>query len=193
MASWRAERGFTLTELMVVVAIVGVLAALGIAAVRGHVIASRAGEAAAMVQAIRVAQERYRAETGVYLDVKTVPGDKNHEWHPRGTPDSARAGWHPAPGAELSGLPALWQLLNVNAPGQGVRFVYAVRAGPPGVAIGDRVGLVTPGAAESFPTGVLANQNWYVIEAWGDTDGDGRPIYFAASSFTDAVFSSGVD
>ena len=62
-------RGFTLVELMVVVAIVGVLAVAAVAGYRKYVISSRLAEATNMLSGIKQRQEAYRAETGYYLPV----------------------------------------------------------------------------------------------------------------------------
>lgn len=183
----RRPRGFTLVELMVVVVIVGVLAALGVAGLRSYVIRSRAAEATAMIQAIRAAQERFRSESGAYLDVSA---DQN-DWWPRrsqldGTLVSFRVAAPDATGRR-------WELLAVQAPGQGVRFVYTTRAGPPGVAIGTAAPMANPAAAGAFSTSVLANQNWYVIEARGDADGDGDEVFLSAASFNALVVTGGSD
>src|SRR5688572_12815290 len=63
----RSSRAFTLIELMVVVAIVGILATIGIVLFRKWVFHTRSVEALGMVQSIRTAQERWRAETGAYF------------------------------------------------------------------------------------------------------------------------------
>ena len=69
----RSSRGaFTLVELMVVVAIVGVLAVLAGVGYRKMVDSSHVTEASHMVQAIRVAQESYRAEVGRYADISST-------------------------------------------------------------------------------------------------------------------------
>ena len=56
------QAGFTLAELMAVVIIVGVLSVVGVTYFRRHALASKVTEAQAMVQSIRAAEERYRAE-----------------------------------------------------------------------------------------------------------------------------------
>src|SRR5277367_4008948 len=67
----RASRGFTLVEMMIVVAIVGVLATLAVVGYRKLVQSSHVSEATGMVQNIRVAQEGYHSETQQYANVST--------------------------------------------------------------------------------------------------------------------------
>src|SRR5690606_40233010 len=65
------SRRFTLVELMVVVLIAAVLALVGLRAMYGHISASKSVEALTMVRSIQSAQARYRAVTGMYLDVSS--------------------------------------------------------------------------------------------------------------------------
>jgi type IV pilus assembly protein PilE len=56
----------TLLELMIVVAIVGILAAVAIPAYNGYVTRSRRADAFTALETVRAAQEMYRAEKGFY-------------------------------------------------------------------------------------------------------------------------------
>jgi type IV pilus assembly protein PilE len=60
------KRGMTLLELMIVVAIVGILAAVAIPAYNGYVTRSRRSDAYTALETVRAAQEMYRAEKGFY-------------------------------------------------------------------------------------------------------------------------------
>ena len=60
------SRGFTLIELMIVVAIIGVLSALAIPAFRSYVQKARMTEGSAFLGEIRQREEAYRAEFGQY-------------------------------------------------------------------------------------------------------------------------------
>jgi prepilin-type N-terminal cleavage/methylation domain-containing protein len=169
----RGRRGFTMVELMVVVVIVGVLAVVGITLLRNHIYASKAAEATATIQAIRAAQERWRAETTTYLDVST----DITSWYPMTNPDRTKYHWVQAGHDDF----AKWQLLGANVPGP-VQCGYAVKAGPPGGTL-PTLSLSDP---PTWPTPAYA---WYVIQAMADTDADGVKAYYAASSFTGEVAS----
>ena len=58
----RAQRGFTLIELMIVVAIIGILAALAVPAYQDYTIRSRVGEASSMSGAARTAVDVLRED-----------------------------------------------------------------------------------------------------------------------------------
>ena len=160
---------------MVVVVIVGVLAVIAVAAIRSYVIKARANEAAAMIQAIRAAQEAYRAETNTYLSVS----DSYTSWHPRDLPDENFVSFKTDNGTPQK---LRWSLLNPSAPGEGVRWVYVSVAGPAGS---------TPQALatrEQPVWGAAQPRAWYIIQAMGDTDGDENYVYMAASSMTGVVY-----
>ena len=60
------KKGVTLIEVMVVVAIVGFLAAIAIPAYNDYVTRSRRSDAYTALETVRAAQEMYRAENGGY-------------------------------------------------------------------------------------------------------------------------------
>ena len=62
----RGTQGVTLLELMIVVAIVGILAAVAIPAYDDYVTRSRRSDAYTGLETVRAAQEMYRAEYGFY-------------------------------------------------------------------------------------------------------------------------------
>jgi type IV pilus assembly protein PilE len=62
----RGTQGVTLLELMIVVAIVGILAAVAIPAYDDYVTRSRRSDAYTGLETVRAAQEMYRAEYGLY-------------------------------------------------------------------------------------------------------------------------------
>lgn len=65
----KLAKGFTLIELMIVVAIIGILAAIAIPNFVKFQCRSKQGEAKTNLKSMYVAQEGYRAEYDVYLDI----------------------------------------------------------------------------------------------------------------------------
>jgi Tfp pilus assembly protein PilE len=167
-------------ELMVVVSITGILAALGFASLRKHVTAAWGAEAQTMVQNIRAAEERWRSDHMMYLNVSTAGA-----WYPVDSTLAAnkgkqRAFYYP-PGDTTHADSASWLALRPTATGA-VRFGYLVNAGVAGA---------TMTALSSGPavTWAVPPDNWYVIQAMGDMDGNGIASSYRASSMSGEVFA----
>ena len=67
------SKGFTLIELMIVVAIIGILAAIAIPNFLRFQLKSKSSEGKVNVAAIRTAEESYFAEYGLYVDAVDSP------------------------------------------------------------------------------------------------------------------------
>lgn len=75
LINMRAIRGFTLIEVMIVVAIIGILAAVALPSYREHVLRGNRVEGQALLSAAAARQERYRAQNNTYaMDVNTLYG-----------------------------------------------------------------------------------------------------------------------
>ena len=164
--------GFTLVELLTVVAIMGILATLAIMGVRKHLQDARSLESKAHIQAIRSAQEARRAETGVYLNVSTTAGVN---WYPA-APDGQVRAWRSTSHVDAT----RWRVLGASRP-EGVRFGYLVNAGAPGAAMTTLQTAEQPG----WPATV---DPWYVIQAAGDQDNDDINMLVAASSINAELY-----
>ena len=84
----RNRKGFTLIELMIVVAIIGILAAIAIPNFLRFQLKSKTSEGKVNLAAIRTAEESYLAEFGLYVSALPAPG---------GTLASTKRAWPLAP------------------------------------------------------------------------------------------------
>lgn len=163
-------RGFTLTELMVVVAIVAVLAMLAVWGVNKYVRASKATEAIQMVGSIKTAQEAFREETGVYLNISDLPYpavglNQKHHWNAGAThPDTQQ-----------------WMTLGVSSPNP-VIFGYITQAGGPTETVPDM------GTVQQTLVFTPNAEPWYVVKAESDKNGNGIKAIFVGSSFTQEIY-----
>jgi prepilin-type N-terminal cleavage/methylation domain-containing protein len=154
------QRGFTLIEIMIAVAIIGVLVALAIFSWGKSVRKGRGAEAQAFFAALRVAEEQYHLENGTYLSTS-----------------SSEAVTHPASPVKtiqtFLPLPASWTQLRVQLPEQNGYCGYVAIAG----AANDATGI---GAmATAFGLTSAPATDWYYLLAHCDLDGDStRDSYY---------------
>jgi prepilin-type N-terminal cleavage/methylation domain-containing protein len=174
------SRGFTLAELMAVVVIMGVLAAIGISAFRRQAMHSNVTNAKVVIKSIAVAEEHYRAENQVYLDVSS-PGTTG--WYPHMTiPVNQKwTFWRAPPDGGSDAETTRWQTLGPDVR-QMVEFAFKANAGLPSTTPTLDTPLITlPANAAVEP--------WYVIQARADANGDGTPCWIAAASWAPEVIS----
>ena len=174
-----SQAGFSLAELMAVVVIAGILAAVGVTYFQKHAKASKVTEAQAMVQSIRGAEERYRAENKQYLNVSgTLPTHADSSNYYPHAPDGSRRMFF-LPAGDTTAGNKLWWLLGPTTSGP-VQFGYAVVAG------GANVQMATPDLP-SAPTMPTPTDSWYVIQAAADNDGDGNQCVVVGTSLDGEV------
>jgi len=95
----KAKKGFTLIELMIVVAIIGILAAIAIPNFLRFQLKSKSSEGKVNIAAIRTAEESYLAEFGTYVaaavNPAAVPGSQKAAMTFVAGADFDKLGWAP--------------------------------------------------------------------------------------------------
>jgi prepilin-type N-terminal cleavage/methylation domain-containing protein len=172
------EAGFTLVELMITVAIIGVLAVLATVGYARWTRTAKTGEATSMIAAIKGAQESYRAEALRYLDVSN---SSINTYYPTSPPSDQKVSWDPK---SCTGTPVCdgFRVLAVQAD-SAVYYRYSTIAGA-----ADGTAHTVDG--RTFP---VANDPWYVVKAQGDLNVNGKLSQFWGSSYDGLVWSKDPD
>ncbi len=152
--------GYTLVELMVTVAIIGILAAIAIPAYSSYLYRAKTTEAIGFLADIKSRQEAYRSE---YFQYCAVSADNDSSYWPTATPGRKAVAWNQGT------IPVGWAQLGVRPPNPQVYFGYQAIAGAPGS---------TPAAGLGYD----GSDYWFVSRARGDLDGDG--VYLTIESYS---------
>ncbi len=158
--------GFTTIELLIGVAIVGILATLAIPSFKGYLYKGRVNEAVTVLNEIKSRQEAYRSRFGNYA---AVNGTSWGNYTPTTIPGPNVVAWPSSAG---------WEELGLSPPGP-VRFRYATIAGQ-------------PGTAPPPETNLDVNRFWFAARAEGDLDGDGDSFVLEVYSDSRHMYNSAV-
>jgi len=171
----RGRKGFTLIELMVVVAIIAILAAIAIPQYRKFQLRSKTTEAKENIGAIVTAEEGFAAEHGLYAQCSAAPNGV--------TPGSTKHAWS----VQTDG--AGFDLIGFRPSGD-VYYVYGVKSGAPQSPASAGSNMNNDATGYSTDTSIDSNgtiQNGVsvrdgsvdiTIAATGDLDGNGKKAGF---------------
>lgn len=160
---------------MVVVAIIGVLAALGIGITRQRAHQADIASGVAIVRSIAAAEENYRALNQVYLDVSTA-GDAG--WYPRADiPTNTKVSFW----TEGGDTPR-WRELAPDVR-QSVAFGFKANAGLPGAAL-PALATTQFTLPPTSPT-----EPWYLIQARGFAERDDTRAFIVFASWSPEIRS----
>ena len=173
----KSQKGFTLIELMIVVAIIGILAAIAIPNFLTYQLKSRQAEAKTNLQAIKTSEVAFQAERGCYVGVtsegvvapaagtKTIP----FTWANGNPPTPPPVAWCTAAGV----FGGTFADIGFKATGN-VMYRYGVDT-----TVGPVAGYTPSGVGPSCPLAIagptaiaLPVQNNFVASAQSNLDGD---------------------
>jgi type II secretion system protein G len=174
------QRGFTLVELMVVVAILGILAAIAVPSYMNYVMRAKASEAVGFLAAIKSYQEAYRVENFQYCNASVTSAAN---WNP------------PAPSAAAMERPRAWNnaigswaQLGARPPSPFLLFSYETLAGGPSVPANLQPTSRGLSTDRGYPN--PNNDDWFISRAIADMDGDGTQVVYESYSASANLYIS---
>ncbi len=177
--------GFTLIELMIVVAIIGVLAVVAGTAYRRYMDSGRTAEAMSMLGEIRAKEEAYRAEFSSYAGWSTSESTSQSLPAVDNTTCTTGSSKEPCPKA-IPTSNAVWTGLGINAGRNALYCGYILTSGAANVAVTGTVGsdLIK---ANNNGSATPGTPWWYAIAI---CDNDGNP---STSNGANAQFATAFD
>jgi prepilin-type N-terminal cleavage/methylation domain-containing protein len=187
----QGQDGVTLMELMIVVAILGVLATIAVFMFTRHADKAKASEVAAMFGELKLREQAFHLENEEYLST----GVDDDDYFPSASapgkePQTYNLADSPAPPAPQDAKfpgPA-WQTLKVSPPKAELYCVYVAIAG----AGGDATNVGPKASQAPFELGTtlaLPAANWFYLMAECDFDQDGTPSRYFTLSDTEGTIT----
>jgi prepilin-type N-terminal cleavage/methylation domain-containing protein len=175
------SRGFTLMELLIVVAITGMLAALAIAGYLRYIHHAQQSEARMVMNQIRSGEEAIRAETLGYISCSLSLTD----YYPNVAPDDTRWVWERSTDLRYTSITSGWAMLSVH-PDAPVRYGYAVVAGvaPAAPPAPDPAFVHPPPWAATLTAGTP----WFVVAARNSHVATAPPSLLLSTSYDGTLY-----
>ena len=180
------KQGFTLVELMIALAIIGVLTTTALPSFLRYQLRARSSEALVNLSAIATTQEIYFAEHGEFLEVTSpvpasAPGSSRSAWTLGSNFDTL--GWAPEGSVQFQ-----YQVVADSNPGESVRFTAEARGDVDGDGQPSFWGFIKPGPSGglsgAFPgttcigSGVVAGNTVNAVDTPGPCDvSSGRSVF----------------
>jgi len=167
MRKMMQSKGFTLIELMIVVAIIGILAAIAIPNYLNYQMKAKTSEAKSNIGAIRTSEEAYVAEEDEFIVCQASP-------RTAADLDENKEAWTDNGGFDTIGF----------SPSGDVYYTYGVADGS---------GVTVPAGSGDLPgANATADRNdGIVIIASGDLDGDGTTYTFSSNNTNSDIQDAG--
>jgi prepilin-type N-terminal cleavage/methylation domain-containing protein len=174
-----SERGFTLTELMVVIVLISILASLAFPSLRKRIEQARGRVGAVELGAIAAAQERFRAENMMYFDVSA----SLTSFYPVATPTPQFRSFRQPSHVDYARWEVLGPLITEPTP-----YVFATMAGLANATLP----VIDPALIAVMPGGLMpanpTQNQWFVVQGQGNLDGDAKTQGMLMSSFDRTVY-----
>lgn len=161
----RAEQGFTLVELMVVVAILLVLTTVATVAYQKHITSGRLVKVMAFMTELQGAEETYFQQFGSYFDASAAGTSSAQSFHP-----PLQAGIEPF--SKAWGSPGVLSTLGVSPDGGSTFGTFFVHASLPAQNHALYGAASTLGIPAQPTTPGATPHPWYYIVGQMDMDGD---------------------